>query len=94
VQNGGKDLDEGLRVLQEAVDEFPIVEAHYHLGKAQLLKNQADDAVEQFDRGIELINKAKRDKKPYDQSYEKLLKEGRDAATKVAAAAAPVGSVR
>jgi tetratricopeptide (TPR) repeat protein len=92
VLNGGKDLDEGIRVLQEAVDEFPIIEAHYHLGEALLKKSKPEEAGEQLQHALDMINQAKRDKKPYDAKYESLVKDAIARANKLAAAAPAVGA--
>jgi tetratricopeptide (TPR) repeat protein len=94
VQRGGKDLDEGIRVLQESIEEFPIVEAHYHLGEAYLQKQppQPDEATDQLNRGMELINKAKREKKPYDRDFEAKIQDAQARASKLATALPPAGS--
>jgi tetratricopeptide (TPR) repeat protein len=91
VQSGGKDLDEGIRVLGETLEEFPIIEAYHHLGEAYLLKKQPEQAQEQFARGLELINKMKRDKRPYDTTIEAKIKDAQARALKLATAAPPDG---
>jgi Tfp pilus assembly protein PilF len=93
VQSGGKELDEGIRVLRESLEEFPIIEAYLHLGEAYLLKNQPEDAREQLGRGVELINRMKRDKKPYDVELEPKIKDAQARASKLASAV-PAEGVR
>jgi ribosomal protein S4 len=70
VLNGGRDLDEGIRILQESVDEAEILEARYHLGEAQLQKKRSEEATEQLTAALNMIEKAKKNKAPYDESLE------------------------
>lgn len=94
VQSGGKNLDEGVRVLQESVEEFPIIEAHYHLGEAYLQKSppQPDEAMDQLNRGMQLIEKAKQARTPYDAAYEARIKDAQARASKLATATPAEGA--
>ena len=85
--NGGKDLDEGIRVFEACNDEFPIIETRYHLGEAYLKKKQADDAAEQLTQAAGMIEKAKKNKTPYDESLEARVQRALDSAKAISAAA-------
>ena len=67
---GGKDAEEGLRILQEVVKEKPdIIEAHYHLGEALLRQNDTTGAAAQFQEAERLLKKAEEaDDDPPDAS--------------------------
>ena len=88
VLNGESDLDEGIRVLRQAVDGFPILEAHYHLGEAELRKNRSAQATEQFNAALAMIEKSKKAKQPYDETLEPRIRRGLQNAKALDAAAA------
>jgi predicted Zn-dependent protease len=87
VLNGGKDLDEGIRVFEAVNDEFPILETRYHLGEAFLKKKQGDDALEQLTQAQGMIEKAKKNKTPFDESLEPRVQRALDSAKAFSAAA-------
>jgi tetratricopeptide (TPR) repeat protein len=88
VLNGEADLDEGIRVLRQVVEDFPILEAHYHLGEAQLRKNRGAEAQEQFNAALAMIERSKKAKQPFDETLEPKIRRGLQSAKALSAAAA------
>lgn len=93
VLNGGTSIDEGVRVLEEVVDEAPLIETHYHLGEAHLQKKRVEDAVEQLNAAQAMIEKAKKEKRPYDEALEPRIQSALSRAKAMSASAA-VGGTR
>jgi tetratricopeptide (TPR) repeat protein len=86
----GAGIDEGIRVLEEAIEEYPIVEARYHLGEAHLLKKRSEEAEQQLTAALAMIEKAKKDKTQFDVSLEPRIQKALERAKAAnASAAAP-----
>jgi tetratricopeptide (TPR) repeat protein len=84
----GPDATEGIRILQEVADDFPILEAHYHLGVAQLRRKKAPEAEEQLSKAAAMIAKAEKEKTPYDETLKPLVEKALAQAKALNAAAA------
>ena len=87
ILNGGSDLDEGVRILEEIVDESPLLEARYHLGEAHLQRKRADEAQHQLNLAVAMIEKYKKDKTSYDETLEPRIQRALEAAKALNAAA-------
>lgn len=87
VLNEGDDLEKGVRVLEEVVEENPILEAHYHLGEAHLRRKRGGEAEEQLNLALALIAKAKEEKKRVEPGLEARVRQALERAMALKASA-------
>jgi tetratricopeptide (TPR) repeat protein len=68
-------VDEGIGLLQAAIERKPIPDAYYHLGDALLRQSKPDDAETALRRARDLIAQAERDKQPVDPTLRQRVEE-------------------
>ena len=68
-------VDEGIGLLQAAIDRRPLPDAYYHLGDALLKQSKPDDAETALRRARDLIAQAERDKQPVDPTLRNRVEE-------------------
>lgn len=73
VLNGS--VAQGIRILEEVVEDHPILEAHYHLGEAHLREKRAEESAEQLHLALKLLAKAKEGKQRFDPQIEQRVHE-------------------
>ena len=88
VLNEGSGVDEGIRILEQVIEEYPLLEARYHLGEAHLRKKHGEEAEEQLNAAMAMIVKAKKEKTPYDETLQPRIESALARAKALNAAAA------
>ena len=68
-------VDEGIGLLQAAIDRRPLPDAYYHLGDALLKQSKPDDAETALRRARDLIAQLERDKQPVDPTLRQRVEE-------------------
>jgi tetratricopeptide (TPR) repeat protein len=68
-------IDEGISLLQSAIDRKPLPDAYFHLGDAFLRQSKPDDAETALRRARDLIAQAERDKQPVDPTLRQRVEE-------------------
>ena len=68
-------VDEGIGLLQAAIDRRPLPDAYYHLGDALLKQAKPDDAETALRRARDLIAQLERDKQPVDPTLRNRVEE-------------------
>ena len=68
-------VDEGIGLLQAAIDRKPLPDAYYHLGDALLKQSKPDDAENALRRARDLIAQLERDKMPVDPTLRTRVEE-------------------
>jgi tetratricopeptide (TPR) repeat protein len=68
-------VDEGIGLLQSAIERRPIPDAYFHLGDAYLKQAKPDEAEAALRQAHELIARAERDKAPVDPTLRARVEE-------------------
>ena len=81
-------LDEGIALIQQSIEHRPLLDAHYHLGVALLMKNLAPEAVVELGKAQKMLDERKHKGQSFDPKMEANIAE----ATSKALAKAKAGS--
>lgn len=80
-------LDEGINILQKAIDKEPIAEACYHMGEAFIAKgaSRQADAEESLKQAAALLDAATKDNKPIDTELKSKIDNALERSKQLAA---------
>jgi tetratricopeptide (TPR) repeat protein len=68
-------VEEGIGILQTAIDRKPLPDAYFHLGDAFLKQSKPDQAENALRQALDLIARAERDKQAVDPTLRNRVDE-------------------